>query len=395
MVIATAGESAQKRVIVLGATGSIGENALDIVRRNPAKFSVSALTAHRNIKGLVELAKEFHPAIVTIADQSQYKPLVDALSGTGIECKAGAEAVAETAGGEADIVVHGIVGAAGLPAALAAVQAGTTLALANKEALVCGGQFLIDEAARAGATILPMDSEHNAIFQIMERSGREGIEEITLTASGGPLIDRPLDDLQNVTPEEAVAHPKWDMGAKISIDSATMMNKGLELIEAFHLFPVTLEQIHVMVHRQSIVHGLVSYSDGSVLAHMGSHDMRIAIAHTLGWPDRITSGAASLNLMEIGSLTFEPLDPTRFPAVALARSALEAGGSIPTVLNAANEVAVAAFLSRKLAFPAIVSLVDRVVSETSMVPVNCFEDIREVDLEARRKSGELVVGGLE
>ncbi len=399
MVIATkigASDAGQlpKRIAVLGATGSIGESALDIVRRHPNAFKVVALTANKNSEALAVLANEFKPDFVAIGDKASYQDLKTRLDGTGVKCLAGAASVSEAASGEADFIVHGIVGAAGLPSAIAAVQAGKILALANKEALVCGGQLLLDEAERNGATILPMDSEHNAIFQILERSGTEGIDRITLTASGGPLLDRPLAELENVTPAEALAHPTWDMGAKISIDSATMMNKGLELIEAFHLFPVEADEIDVVVHRQSVIHGFVSYVDGTVLAHMGSHDMRIPIAHTMAWPDRISSGADPLNLMKIRNLTFEFLDPVRFPALELARDALKAGGSTSTILNAANEVAVAAFLSRKLAFPGIVRLVEQIVSTMAAVPINCFEDIKEIDLEARRRSGDLLVEGV-
>lgn len=394
MVIASDIAQVPKRIAVLGATGSIGKSALDIVRRHPKSFKVVALTANKNSKALAVLANEFKPDFVAIGDQASYQDLKTRLDGTGVKCRAGATSISEAASGEADFIVHGIVGAAGLPSAIAAVQAGKVLALANKEALVCGGQLLLDEAERNGATILPMDSEHNAIFQILERSGTEGIDRITLTASGGPLLDRPLAELEKVTPAEALAHPNWDMGAKISIDSATMMNKGLELIEAFHLFPVAADQIDVVVHRQSVVHGFVSYVDGTVLAHMGSHDMRIPIAHTMAWPDRISSGAAPLNLMKVRNLTFEFLDPVRFPALELARNALEAGGSTPTILNAANEVAVAAFLSRKLAFPGIVRLVEQIVSAMAAVPINCFEDIKEIDLEARRRSGDLLVEGV-
>lgn len=394
MVIASDIAQLPKRIAVLGATGSIGKSALDIVRRHPKSFKVVALTANKNSEALAVLANEFKPDFVAIGDKASYQDLKTRLDGTGVKCRAGATSISEAASGEADFIVHGIVGAAGLPSAIAAVQAGKVLALANKEALVCGGQLLLDEAERNGATILPMDSEHNAIFQILERSGTEGIDRITLTASGGPLLDRPLAELEKVTPAEALAHPNWDMGEKISIDSATMMNKGLELIEAFHLFPVAADQIDVVVHRQSVIHGFVSYVDGTVLAHMGSHDMRIPIAHTMAWPDRISSGAAPLDLMKVRNLTFEFLDPVRFPALELARNALEAGGSTPTILNAANEVAVAAFLSRKLAFPGIVRLVEQIVSAMAAVPINCFEDIKEIDLEARRRSGDLLVEGV-
>lgn len=394
MVIASDIAQLPKRIAVLGATGSIGKSALDIVRRHPKSFKVVALTANKNSEALAVLANEFKPDFVAIGDKASYQDLKTRLDGTGVKCRAGATSISEAASGEADFIVHGIVGAAGLPSAIAAVQAGKVLALANKEALVCGGQLLLDEAERNGATILPMDSEHNAIFQILERSGTEGIDRITLTASGGPLLDRPLAELEKVTPAEALAHPNWDMGEKISIDSATMMNKGLELIEAFHLFPVAADQIDVVVHRQSVIHGFVSYVDGTVLAHMGSHDMRIPIAHTMAWPDRISSGAAPLDLMKVRNLTFEFLDPVRFPALELARNALEAGGSTPTILNAANEVAVAAFLSRKLAFPGIVRLVEQIVSAMAAVPINCFEDIKEIDLEARRRSGDLLVEGM-
>ncbi len=394
MVIASDIGQLPKRIAVLGATGSIGESALNIVRLHPKAFKVVALTANKNSEALAALANEFKPDFVAIGDKASYPDLKTRLDGTGVKCLAGEAAVSEAASSDADFIVHGIVGAAGLPSAIAAVQAGKVLALANKEALVCGGQLLLDEAERNGATILPMDSEHNAIFQILERSGTEGIDRITLTASGGPLLDRPMAELEKVTPAEALAHPNWDMGAKISIDSATMMNKGLELIEAFHLFPVEANQIDVVVHRQSVIHGFVSYVDGTVLAHMGSHDMRIPIAHTMAWPDRISSGAAPLNLMKIRNLTFEFLDPVRFPALELARNALEAGGSTPTILNAANEVAVAAFLSRKLAFPGIVRLVEQIVSAMAAVPINCFEDIKEIDLEARRRSGDLLVEGV-
>ncbi|MEK9662525.1 MAG: 1-deoxy-D-xylulose-5-phosphate reductoisomerase [Alphaproteobacteria bacterium] len=378
-------EAAQpRRITVLGATGSIGCNTLDLVARNPERFAVEALTAHRNVDALIEQARSLHPRLAVIADESLYAHLRDGLDGSGIEVAAGPLAVTEAAARPVDLVMAAIVGAAGLAPTLAAIRQGATVALANKESLVCAGDLVIAECRRAGATLLPVDSEHNAIFQVFESDHAAAVERLILTASGGPFRTASLDEMARVTPEQAVAHPNWDMGAKISVDSATMMNKGLELIEAARLFPVAEPDIEILVHPQSVIHSMVGYADGSVLAQLGSPDMRTPIAYTLAWPERMPSPARRLDLAEIGRLDFEAPDPVRFPALKLARDALRSGGGAPTVLNAANEVAVAAFLDRRIGFLDIAGCVAAALDVAGQSGAATLDDVFRLDAEARK-----------
>jgi 1-deoxy-D-xylulose-5-phosphate reductoisomerase len=380
-----------KRLTILGATGSVGASALDLVARNPDRFRLEALTAGRDWRRLAELARLHRPALAVLAEEAALPHLREALSGTGIATAAGPAALVEAALRPADLVLAAIVGAAGLPPSLAAVEAGTAVALANKEALVCAGALLTAAARRSGAALLPVDSEHNAIFQVLE--ARERVARITLTASGGPFRTRSLAEMAHVTPEEAVRHPTWSMGAKISVDSATLMNKGLELIEAFHLFGLRPDQLGVLVHPQSLVHGLVEYIDGSVLAQLGPADMRVPIAHALAWPERIETPVARLCLATAGRLEFEEPDRVRFPALALAEAALAEGGCRPCVLNAANEVAVEAFLDGRIGFTEIASLVADVLAALPRSAPASLEDVYAIDAEARACARRRVTAG--
>jgi 1-deoxy-D-xylulose-5-phosphate reductoisomerase len=383
------------RVSVLGATGSVGVSTLDVMaNRAPGTpaFKVVALTANINVEALAKSAIDTHAELAVIADASLYSQLRNLLSGTGIEVAAGADALAMAAMRSADIVVAGIVGIAGLPATLAAVRQGAKIALANKESMVCAGPLLRQEAARTGARFLPIDSEHNAIFQVLDRPER--VEKLILTASGGPFRNASLSEMAAATPEQAVAHPNWDMGAKISVDCATMMNKGLELIEAAYLFDVPENRIDVLVHPQSIIHSLVSYDDGSVLAQLGLPDMRTPISYALSWPNRMPlPGLERLDLAKIGRLEFIPPDPQRFPALRIARQAVSAGGGAPIVLNGANEVAVAAFLQRRTGFLTIAQVAGEVLEDflqhqpTAGAPTD-FEDVYELDRWARERAIE-------
>lgn len=387
--------SDQVRVTILGATGSVGASTLDIVTR-PARgapdFKVVALTAHRNVEALARAAIEARAEIAVIADATLYAPLKRLLEGTGIEAAAGPAAVIEAAERPADRVVAAIVGIAGLPATLAAVRRGASVALANKESLVCAGTLLREEARRSGARLLPIDSEHNAIFQVLDR--KERVEKLILTASGGPFRRTPLAEMAAATPEQAIAHPNWEMGAKISVDCATMMNKGLELIEAAYLFDIPPERIEVLVHPQSIIHSLVAYDDGSVLAQLGLPDMRTPISYALAYPDRMPlPGLERLDLAKIGRLDFEPPDPQRFPALQLARTAASAGGGAPIALNGANEVAVAAFLQRRIGFLTIAQVAGEVLDEFLNDPASgpaptSFETVFEIDRRVRERTLE-------
>lgn len=381
--------AAPRRLTILGATGSIGQSTLDLVARQPGDFEIEALTAYSNVELLVRQARETGARLAAIGDPAFYGALKDGLAGTGIETAAGPEAVAEAAGRPADWVMAGIVGAAGLEPTLRAVRQGTVVALANKESLVCAGEFVQAEVRRCGTTLLPVDSEHNAIFQVFDFDQPERVARIVLTASGGPFLTWPRERMAAATPAEAVAHPNWDMGAKISVDSATLMNKGLEVIEAWHLFPVEREQIAVVVHPQSVVHSMVDYVDGSTLAQMGTPDMRTPIAYTLAWPKRMAAPTDRLDLAAAGTLSFEAPDLERFPALGLAFSALEAGGAAPAVLNAANEVAVAAFLDGTIAFLEIASVVEETLSRGPQHPIGSLDDALAVDRTARRIAQEL------
>jgi 1-deoxy-D-xylulose-5-phosphate reductoisomerase len=372
-----------RRVTILGSTGSVGQSTVDLLLRNRGEFEVEALTANRNPDRLAEQALALRARFAAIADPAHYPALRDALAGTGIEVGGGDGALTEAATRPADWVMAGIVGAAGLAPTLAAIRRGAIVALANKEVLVCAGALFMQEVARCGATLLPVDSEHNAIWQCFDLERADTIERIILTASGGPFREWEFEDMRAVTPTEAVAHPNWSMGAKISVDSATMMNKGLELIEAHHLFQLPLEQVEIVVHPQSIVHGAVVYRDGSVLAQLGSPDMRTPIAYALAWPDRIETPAKRLDLVAIGRLTFELPDEHRFPALRVAREALIRGGGCPTVLNAANETAVHAFLDRRIGFLDIVDTVERTLQAIPEGELESLDDVYNFDRTAR------------
>ena len=379
-----------RKITILGSTGSIGCNTLDLIQRDPEAYEVEALTANKNVDLLATQARKTNAQFAVIADESLYPALKEALGGTSIEAGAGASAVIEAASRPADWVMAAIVGAAGLEPTLTAVRRGIAIALANKECLVCAGDLMLSEIAASGATLLPVDSEHNAIFQVFDFDQRPAIEKIILTASGGPFWNATLAKMAKATPTEAIAHPNWDMGAKISVDSATMMNKGLELIEAHYLFAMEEERIDVLVHVQSIVHSLVAYVDGSVLAQLGSPDMRTPIAYALGWPARIPAPSPKLDLASVGTLSFEKPDAVRFPAIELARQSLRDAGAAPTVLNAANEIAVAAFLQQKIKFLDIARTVENTLRKFSGITADSLEDVISVDNEARAKAAEEV-----
>jgi 1-deoxy-D-xylulose-5-phosphate reductoisomerase len=347
-----------RRISILGATGSIGASTIDLIRRAPDLYRVEALAAQRNVSALAKIAREVRARVAVVADPNAYGALKEALAGTGIEAAAGEGALVEAAERPVDWLMAAISGAAGLKPTLAAIERGYTVALANKECLVCAGGLFMRRAAQMGATVLPVDSEHNAIFQALSAGPRESVRRLILTASGGPFRTWSLEAIKAATPEQALRHPNWSMGPKVTIDSASLMNKGLELIEAHHLFALPSKQLDVLVHPQSIVHGMVEYTDGSVVAQLGAPDMRIPIAHCLAWPRRIDGPAPRLNLAQTRELTFEDPDLTRFPALGLAWRAMEAGGAAPTVLNAANEIAVAEFLAGHISFPAIPALVE-------------------------------------
>ena len=378
-----------RRVTILGSTGSIGRNTIDLIERNRDIYAIEALTAQRNVELLAQQARLLQPGVAVIGDPALYGELSEALSGSGVAVAAGREALVEAAERPADWVMAAIVGAAGLAPTLAAVRRGAIVALANKEALVCAGPIMMAEVRANGATLLPVDSEHNAIFQVFDSARREAVERIILTASGGPFREFDLAAMADVTPEQAVAHPNWKMGAKISVDSATLMNKGLELIEAHHLFTLPPERIDVVIHPQSVVHSLVAYIDGSVLAQLGSPDMRTPIAYTLGWPERIAAPAPRLDLAAVGTLTFEAPDEVRFPALALARQALKTGGAAPTILSAANEVGVHGFLAGKIGFLDIVRTVEQTLERVPATPLAGLDDVHAVDSEAREVAAEL------
>ncbi len=379
-------------VTILGSTGSVGCNTIDLIQRHPGRYVVEALTAHRNVEALAEQSRKLRPRMAVIADESRYADLKEALGGTGVEVGAGPKALVEAASVPAEWVMAAIVGAAGLEPTLTAVRRGATVALANKECLVCAGELMMAEVAKNGATLLPVDSEHSAIFQVFDFANYGAVERIILTASGGPFLNRDRADLENVSPKEAVNHPNWDMGAKISVDSATMMNKGLELIEAFHLFPVSERRIDILIHPQSIIHSMVAYKDGSVLAQMGMPDMRTPIAYALAWPKRIAAPAERLDLARIGTLTFEEPDLDQFPTLLLARRALQNGGGAPAVLSAANEIAVEGFLAGRIGFLDISRVVEKTLESMPDTAVETLDDVYGIDAEARRAAEQLVNG---
>lgn len=378
-----------KTLSVLGSTGSVGTQTLDIVAENPDAYRVRALIGGRNFALLAEQAKQFRPEITVISEEDLLPSLREALSGTGLACAAGRQAVIDAAALPVEWSMSAITGLAGLEPTLAAVKHGGTIAFANKEALVSAGDVFLRAVAQANATLLPVDSEHNAIMQAMADGNAKAVDKIILTASGGPFRTHKYEDMRAITPEAALRHPVWSMGAKISIDSATMMNKGLEVIEAARLFALPSEQIEVLVHPQSVIHGMVCYADGSVLAQLGSPDMRIPIAHTLAWPQRLTTAAPRLNLAEVARLEFFPPDEIRFPALRLAREALVAGAGAPTVLNAANEIAVAAFLERKIGFLDIAGIVESVLHQFGAPPVPDLDAVLALDAAARDAARQL------
>ncbi|CAO3400362.1 1-deoxy-D-xylulose-5-phosphate reductoisomerase [Azospirillum sp. 11R-A] len=375
---------APRSVTILGSTGSVGTQTVDLVSRDPERFPVEALTANRNVTLLAQQARQLNARMAVVADPAAYAELKQLLSGTGIEVAAGSEAVAAAAERPADWVMAAIVGAAGLEPTLAAIRRGAIVAFANKEVLVCAGALMMEEVKAHGATLLPVDSEHSAIYQVFDFERTDSVSRLILTASGGPFRDKDRAFMAAATREQAVAHPTWDMGAKISVDSATMMNKGLELIEAHFLFGVPEERIDVLVHPQSVIHSLVEYVDGSVLAQLGTPDMRTPIAYALGWPARIATPAERLDLVKAATLTFEAPDPVRFPALRLARAALQSGGGAPTILSAANEVAVQAFLDRRIGFLDIERIVEETLTALPHRPLRDLAAVREADADARR-----------
>ena len=380
----------KRRISILGATGSVGTSTLDLVDRHPDRFEVVALTAATNAAALADCARRTGARLAVIADERKLSELRAALAGTDCRAATGHDAMLEAAAGDAEWVMAAIVGCAGLEPVMAAVEAGRTIALANKEALVTAGSLMIDAAKRTGATILPVDSEHNAIFQCLAGNSHDGVAKLILTASGGPFRTWCKADMDVARPEQALAHPNWSMGAKISIDSATMMNKGLELIEAYHLFGLPSHRIEILVHPQSVIHSMVEYVDGSIIAQLGSPDMRIPIAHCLAYPDRIETRAEPLDLISIASLTFQAPDAERFPSLRLARAALESGQGEAIVLNAANELAVAAFLDRRIPFGAIAATVERAMEQTDAPAPSSIADVIAIDLAVRRNVAEVL-----
>ena len=379
-----------RSITILGATGSVGASTLDLVRRNRGDWRIEALTANCNVAELAALAREFEAGLAVVADETCLPALREALAGSGVEAAGGPSALREAAGRSADVTVAAIVGCAGLAPTMAAIEQGGIVALANKEALVSAGEVMTAAVVRHGATLLPVDSEHNAIFQCLAGNDIADVRSITLTASGGPLRSWSAGQLAAATPAQAIAHPNWDMGAKISVDSATMMNKGLELIEAAHLFPVPLERIRIVVHPQSVIHSLVEYRDGSTLAQLGPSDMRVPIASCLAWPRRIDTPCKALDLAALGELTFFAPDETRFPATRLARQAAEAGGAAPAVLNAANEVAVAAFLAGQIAFTRIAAVVEETLTRPLPSAPSSLDAVLAVDAAARAMAAEML-----
>ncbi len=375
----------RRKLAILGATGSVGKSTLDLIERNPERFEVVAVTAATNAQALADIARRTGAKLAVVSDDSHLGDLNDRLAGTNCRAAGGEDALIEAASSEAEVVIAAIVGCAGLKPVMAAVEAGRTVGLANKEALVTAGALMTDAAKRNGATLLPIDSEHNAIFQCLACSRNDDISRIILTASGGPFRTSSPQAIRNATPAQAVAHPNWSMGAKISVDSATMMNKGLELIEAHHLFGVPSEQIEIVIHPQSVVHSLVEFVDGSVLAQLGSPDMRIPIAYALAWPERMPTPAQRLDLASIARLEFEQPDLARFPALRIAREALEAGGSAPVVLNAANEAAVGRFLDGTIGFTDIPRLVERALEESSFAAPGSIAEVLEIDRVTRQR----------
>ena len=382
-----------RKIAILGATGSVGKSALDLIERNPERFEVVAVTAGTNAEALAEIVRRTGAKLAVIADESRRRDLEQLLAGSDCRVEAGKGALTDAACADADLVIAAIVGCAGLPPVMAAVEAGKTVALANKEALVTAGELMTRAAQASGSTLLPVDSEHNAIFQCLAGSSADHVSRIILTASGGPFRTASSETMGAATPAQAVAHPNWSMGAKISVDSATCMNKGLELIEAHYLFGLPSARIDILIHPQSVIHSMVEFIDGSVLAQLGTPDMRIPIASALAWPERIETPAQRLDLAAIKRLEFEAPDVTRFPALKLAREALEAGGAAPIVLNAANEVAVASFLAGEIRFPDIVRTVADALAKARLTAPGSIEDVLEIDRATRTDVEEIMKAG--
>ncbi len=380
----------RKKIAILGATGSVGASTLDLVERAPERFEVIALTAGTDVDGLAEAARRTGARLAVIADETRLEELETKLAGTDCRAAAGPDALNEAAAGEAEWVMAAIVGCAGLRPVMAAIKAGRTIALANKEALVSAGALMTQAATHSGATLLPVDSEHNAIFQCLAGSRAQDVSKLILTASGGPFRTASAEAMRGATPAQAVAHPNWSMGAKISVDSATLMNKGLELIEARHLFGLPSERIDVLIHPQSVVHSLVEYIDGSVLAQLGSPDMRVPIAYALAWPERMATPAERLDLAAIRRLEFEQPDLERFPALRIARQALEQGGAAPTVLNAAYEVAVGSFLAGRIGFMEIASLVEQALDQSTGAAPASIDEVVALDRTTRDAMGAMI-----
>jgi 1-deoxy-D-xylulose-5-phosphate reductoisomerase len=380
----------RRGISVLGATGSVGASTLDLISRAPDAWRVHALTANSDVAGLAKAARAVNAELAVVADESAYAALKDALAGSGTEAAAGASALCDAARRPAEIVLSAIVGAAGLPPTLAAVERGATLAIANKETLVCAGDLVRQAAAKSGAILLPVDSEHNAIFQVFDHVHPERVTRIIITASGGPFRKASTETMRAATPQQACNHPVWSMGAKISVDSATLMNKGLELIEAHHLFPVTADQLEVIVHPQSVVHSFVEYVDGSMLAQLGTPDMRTPIGYCLAWPERMATPSARLDLATVARLDFEAPDFDRFPALGLAWAALRAGGSAPAVLNAANEVAVAGFLGGRIGFLDIAAIVADTLNCVDAASMASLDEVVAIDGRARIEATRLM-----
>jgi len=381
-----------RSISIFGATGSVGASTLDLVRRNRGDWKIVALTANCQAIELAKLAREFEAEIAVVADENCLAELRDALAGTSTEAAAGTEALVAAARRNPDLTMAAIVGCAGLAPTMAAIEGGRTVALANKESLVSAGALMMAKVRESGATLLPVDSEHNAIFQCLAGGRIEDVASITLTASGGPFRTKSLAEMRAMTPAQAVAHPNWSMGAKISVDSATMMNKGLELIEAHHLFPVGLANIRILVHPQSVIHSLVEYRDRSTLAQLGAPDMRVPIASALAWPGRIDTPCEPLDLAAIARLDFAAPDETRFPATGIARAAAGEGGGRPAQLNAANEVAVAAFLDGRIGFLAIADVAQRVLDAWSPPIPTTLDDIYSIDTHSRALATDMTRG---
>jgi 1-deoxy-D-xylulose-5-phosphate reductoisomerase len=373
----------RRSVSILGATGSIGTSTLDLIERHPDRYEVVALTANRDVAGLADAARRTGARFAAVGDPTLAGELADRLAGSGIASGAGPDAVADAAAFESDWTMAAIVGIAGLRPTMAALRRGQAVALANKESLVSAGQVMLRAVSDSGARLLPVDSEHNAIFQCFDHDDPRRVAKVVLTASGGPFRTLSRAEMARMTPAQAVKHPNWSMGAKISVDSATLMNKGLELIEAHHLFPIGADRFEILVHPQSVIHSMVEYVDGSVLAQLGTPDMRTPIAHTLAWPERMETPCARLDLAAIGRLDFEAPDPERFPALSLARAALAEGGARPAILNAANEVAVAAFLAGRIGFLDIVLIVGEVLDHYDPPAPASLEEVIEIDAHAR------------